>query len=98
MTVRTYVTKSGDTYEWEETPETIEAALRNFVDEVNESIDHFARIGAVVLTGEAWSIENGVLTPTLKIKRDEVEARFGARAQELAHQSAVDKQVLVEWW
>lgn len=25
MTTRTYVTKSGDTYEWEETPETIEA-------------------------------------------------------------------------
>ena len=25
MTLRTYVTKSGDTYEWEETPETVEA-------------------------------------------------------------------------
>lgn len=25
MTTRTYVTKSGDTYEWEETPEVLEA-------------------------------------------------------------------------
>lgn len=25
MTTRTYVTKSGDTYEWEETPETVKA-------------------------------------------------------------------------
>jgi len=25
MTTRTYVTKSGDTYEWEETAETVEA-------------------------------------------------------------------------
>ena len=25
MTTRTYVTKSGDTYEWEETEETVEA-------------------------------------------------------------------------
>lgn len=38
MTTRTYVTKSGDTYEWEETPETIEA-LKQFhetVKQVNE--------------------------------------------------------------
>jgi hypothetical protein len=28
MTTRTYVTKSGDTYEWEETPEVLEA-LKN---------------------------------------------------------------------
>ena len=28
MTTKTYVTKSGDTYEWEETPEVLEA-LKN---------------------------------------------------------------------
>ena len=28
MTTRTYVTKSGDTYEWEETPEVLES-LKN---------------------------------------------------------------------
>jgi hypothetical protein len=29
MTTRTYVTKSGDTYEWEETPEVIQA-IQNY--------------------------------------------------------------------
>ena len=39
MTARTYVTKSGDTYEWEETPETIEALkqLHETVKKVNEN-------------------------------------------------------------
>lgn len=38
MTIRTYVTKSGDTYEWEETPETIEALkqLHETVKKANE--------------------------------------------------------------
>ena len=39
MTLRTYVTKSGDTYEWEETPETVEALkqLHQTVKQVNDS-------------------------------------------------------------
>ena len=35
MTTRTYVTKSGDTYEWEETPEVI-AAIQAYWDLVNK--------------------------------------------------------------
>lgn len=39
MTTRTFVTKSGDTYEWEETPETIEALkqLHETVKRTNEN-------------------------------------------------------------
>jgi hypothetical protein len=41
MTIRTYVTKSGDTYEWEETPEVIQS-IQNYwnlvlVNKTNES-------------------------------------------------------------
>lgn len=39
MTIRQFVTKSGDTWEWEETPETIEALkqLHKTVDIVNQN-------------------------------------------------------------
>lgn len=36
MTTRTYVTKSGDTYEWEETPEVLEA-LKKLYEVVKEN-------------------------------------------------------------
>lgn len=64
---------------------------------VNNSVEHHAHIGAVIITTEPWTIENGILTPTMKIKRDEIEVIHGTQAQQLATQAAIDKQILVEW-
>ena len=75
----------------------VEAGLRAQVEQVNGTVEKHARIGAVIVCTEPWTIEDGVLTPTLKIKRDQVEARFGERAQTLAHEAAVRGQLLVEW-
>jgi long-chain acyl-CoA synthetase len=38
-----------------------------------------------------------VLTPTLKIRRERVEARFGDRAERLAREGAERGELLVEW-
>ena len=43
----------------------------------------YAQIHAVFLTCEPWSVENGLLTPTLKIKRGELEKRFAREISEL---------------
>jgi long-chain acyl-CoA synthetase len=75
----------------------VENALREKVEEVNASVDKHARIGAVIVSTEPWTIENEILTPTLKIRRDEVEGRFGDRARELAHEAAVGGRICVDW-
>ncbi|MCP4299135.1 MAG: AMP-binding protein [Gammaproteobacteria bacterium] len=75
----------------------IEKALREKVDEVNAGIEKHARIGAVIISTDPWTIENEILTPTLKIRRDEVESRFGDRARELAHEAAVQRTTRLEW-
>jgi long-chain acyl-CoA synthetase len=49
------------------------------------------------MTTEPWTIENEVLTPTMKIRREKVEVRFGERAQELARKSAEKGQILLDW-
>ena len=44
-----------------------------------------------------WTIENGVLTPTLKIRRDQVGVLFDERVRALARTAAVEGQLLMEW-
>ena len=65
--------------------------------DVNETVEKHARIGAVMISREPWTIENEILTPTLKIRREEVEKRFGERARELALEAAVEGGVRLEW-
>lgn len=75
----------------------VEASILSTVREINDEVEKHARIGAVILTREPWSIENEVLTPTLKMRREKVEERFGGLAQELARKSAEQGELLLHW-
>jgi long-chain acyl-CoA synthetase len=43
----------------------------------------YAQVRAIHLTLEPWTIENGLLTPTLKVKRQPLETRFAPVIQAL---------------
>jgi long-chain acyl-CoA synthetase len=43
----------------------------------------YAKVHRVLLLQEPWSIENGLLTPTLKVKRAKVVEKFSAQIKEL---------------
>ncbi len=75
----------------------VEAALYETVLAINASIEKHARIGALIISHEPWSIDNEILTPTMKIRRDKVEERFGEVAEQLARNAAEQRQVLVHW-
>lgn len=75
----------------------IEKALLEQAAEVNRNVDKHAYVGAVIMSTEPWTIENAMLTPTLKIRREEVENRFGERARELAREAAVEGEIRLEW-
>ena len=36
-----------------------------------------------MLVREAWTVDNGCMTPTMKIRRNELEARFADQLSEL---------------
>ncbi|MGB5326353.1 MAG: AMP-binding protein [Pseudomonadales bacterium] len=77
--------------------ESVTEDLRKHVQAVNQTVEKHARIGAVIVSREPWTIDNGMLTPTLKIKREQVESQFGDQARELATRSAEQGEVLVAW-
>ncbi len=81
----------------EQDKNSLEKVLIEQVSRVNAVVDKHARIGAVIVASEPWTIENGMLTPTLKIKRDEVESMFGKIAEALARSAAEQGATLIEW-
>jgi long-chain acyl-CoA synthetase len=57
-------------------------ALQRIVDQLGE-FPGYARIHRVLLLSEPWTIENGILTPTLKLKRNRVAEQFAAEILKL---------------
>jgi long-chain acyl-CoA synthetase len=58
---------------------TKERDEKTLIARANEQLKAFprwVRIRRVIATPDAWSIDNGLLTPTLKLKRPQVLARF----------------------
>ena len=47
------------------------------------SFPGYAQVRAVYLTLEPWTIEGGLLTPTMKIKRDAMGQRFEREIRDL---------------
>jgi long-chain acyl-CoA synthetase len=56
-------------------------ALAQLLDSVNAQLDHHERLAFIVVAEEPWTIGNGLLTPTLKLKRSSLEQRYLARVE-----------------
>ena len=51
----------------------VEKALQALLTEVNGKIEHHEHLEFIVVTPADWSIANGLLTPTMKIRRASIE-------------------------
>jgi long-chain acyl-CoA synthetase len=65
----------------------LEEDLTRHVLEINAGLDAFERLSMVVVANGPWTVANGFMTPTLKIKRGAVEGTYerlvdGWKAQE----------------
>jgi len=59
-----------------------DAALQR-IRESTRSFPHYAQPRAVALTLEPWTIANTLITPTLKLKRNNLAARFAEQIEQL---------------
>jgi len=54
----------------------IKSSLRTTLEKVNARIESHERLSNIVIVDDEWTIENELLTPTLKLKRNELEDKY----------------------
>jgi long-chain acyl-CoA synthetase len=55
----------------------LEASLTEHLAAVNEKLDPHEQMDSLVVVTEPWSVDNGFITPTFKVKRNRVEEVYG---------------------
>jgi long-chain acyl-CoA synthetase len=55
--------------------------LKAMLEEVNAGLEAHERLQFIAVAREPWAIENGFLTPTLKMRRARIEERYGPLAE-----------------
>lgn len=72
--------------------EELSAQLVELVKSINGQIEHHEILDRIFIVSQAWTPESGMLTPTLKIKRNAVETTYEALMEKYR-----DSKVVVVW-
>src|SRR6267378_1698762 len=72
------------------TRETDEKTLIRRANDRLKEFPRYTRVRRVVATREPWTVENGLLTPTLKVKREPVQKKFSAEIEHAYAAGALD--------
>ena len=72
------------------TQETDEKRLIQRANERLKGFPGYIRVRRVVATHEPWTVENGLLTPTLKVKRERVQEKFRTEIERAYAAGALD--------
>ena len=72
------------------TQETDEKRLIQRANERLKGFPGYIRVRRVVTTREPWTVENGLLTPTLKVKRERVHEKFRTEIERAYAAGALD--------
>ena len=54
----------------------LETSLTAHIKAINETLDPHEQLDCLVVTAEAWTVDNDLITPTFKVKRNRIEDLF----------------------
>lgn len=66
---------------------SITDSLQSTLNTVNVALDKHENIACLVVVADQWTIEAGLITPTLKVKRAKLEEHYGPHMQRWSEQS-----------
>jgi long-chain acyl-CoA synthetase len=55
------------------------AGLEEILAQVNATLEDYERVAKIVILSEHWTVENGLITPSLKVKRHAIEGLYASR-------------------
>jgi len=69
----------------------MEVSLAAHLDAINARLDPHEQLDCLVVVKEAWTVDNGFITPTFKVKRNRIEEVYGPNYERWAgaHQRVV---------
>ncbi len=67
----------------------IQTEIVNHVAQVNSELEHHERLDCIVISQCIWTVNSGLITPTLKIRRESVESKY--------YPLGVDSKELIVW-
>jgi long-chain acyl-CoA synthetase len=73
--------------------EEVADSIRATMTAANPKFKNYEHIRKVIVLKEAWTVENNLMTPTMKIKRNVIESRF---SEQMPHWYDVDDTVMFE--
>ena len=57
-------------------PEKLTQKLEKKLEDINAKLDNYKKISTLILVKDEWSVENELITPTLKIKRNKIDQKY----------------------
>lgn len=57
----------------------VEASLLQTAKDLNSSLSNYERISTIIIDKNAWNENNGLLTPTLKVRRGKIDDCYGEK-------------------
>jgi long-chain acyl-CoA synthetase len=62
-----------------------EREMEGVLKKVNSQVADYEQLKMIVVMTKPWSMENGLLTPTMKVKRSRIEAAVSAQVEDWYH-------------
>jgi long-chain acyl-CoA synthetase len=69
----------------------LESSLANHLKQINTTLDPHERLQCLVVVTTAWTVDNDVITPTFKVKRNRIEDLY---AKNYDHWEAMGRPVI----
>jgi long-chain acyl-CoA synthetase len=64
--------------------QAMEASLAAHLDAVNAKLDPHEQLDCLVVVSEPWTVDNGFITPTFKVKRNRIEEAYAGQFERWA--------------